>query len=917
MSKEQLLNICTKSLELKGLSDDSKYKKRLKWELDEIFARQKWDYFLNLFENKIRYSKNQNNLLVCWLLGIVKDFDIEQAPACEYGEYPDIDVDYLKEVREYLKGTWAPKYFGEEYVCNIGSYTTFGIKNTLLDMARVHDKSRDEVLALTKNIENKDEDGDPITWETALKQYPELAKYCEENKDVAQAVRKLLHRNRGMGVHAAGLIIANSPLHQLVPLYKRKDSLQASAWTEGLHGQDLGPVGLVKFDLLVIANLKQIAICCELIKKRHGIEGICNLPGQPDWSDVPKWRNDPKALEMASRGDLKCIFQFDSEGIRNLVKNGGVDSFEDLVAYTALYRPGPLGMKMQERYVERKKGRESYSLHPLIKPILEKSYGVLVYQEDIMKILHVVGEIPLKDCEYVRKAISKKKIETFIKYKEVFVRNGMKNLQVSEEEMNNLWDQIQSFAEYGFNKSHAVSYTYISAYLLYLKAHYPEEFFASVLSCENKTENIKSYKMEARVHRIEVCPVDINLSDVNFVLRDNKIYFGLSSIKGITEVPAQRIVDNQPYANFEDFLNKFGTDADVIKAIVGLRCFKDADPITLYKFYEVYKEALKKKESRQQKYVEAMEGYEAEFKKLVPDETRRLSDLQGENPFEDSVWKKFDVDESSEILREVKCKEGDQGAYGKFITIKIDLEDTNVSIEKEVLQYYRKAKVPRTWNRWKELKKLWLKRQKRIENQKNYDAEILPKLANFDPRGHEIDKKIAKDFSTIVAGEEKFYGFPWIHELEKSPDYTGNKTFESLKNDSNNNCGPVELKVLKIESKQSKKNKNFTYYQITAEDVTSQEGKINIWPEDWERWSQEFAKDNLLRVRLQPPSGGFPTFTLEPNQIGKYRNQKKWIDKQDDYRVVIMQKPPVDELKDDEFLNEEEVLNLFSNCTME
>ncbi len=342
MSKDQFVNICTKSLELKGLSDDPRYKKRLKWELDEVIARQKWDYFLNLFQNKIRYPKNQNNLLICWLLGIVKDFDIDQNPSCEYGEYPDIDVDYLKEVREYLKGTWAPQYFGQEYVCNIGSYTTFGIKNTLQDMARVHDRSRDEVLALTKNIENKDEDGDPITWETALKQYPELAKYCEENKDVAQAVQKLLYRNRGMGVHAAGLIIANSPLHQLVPLYKRKDALQASAWTEGLHGQDLGPVGLVKFDLLVIANLKQIAICCELIKKRHGIEGVCNLPGQPDWSDVPKWRNDPKALEMANRGDLKCIFQFDSEGIRNLVKNGGVDSFEDLVAYTALYRPGPL-----------------------------------------------------------------------------------------------------------------------------------------------------------------------------------------------------------------------------------------------------------------------------------------------------------------------------------------------------------------------------------------------------------------------------------------------------------------------------------------------------------------------------------------------------------------------------------------------
>jgi DNA polymerase-3 subunit alpha len=217
-----------------------------------------------------------------------------------------------------------------------------------------------------------------------------------------------------MGVHAGGLIIANQPLYDLVPLVKRKDNPQASAWVEGLHGQDLGPVGLVKFDLLVISNLLQIARCCEMVKKRHGLDGICNKPGEPDWTDVPKWRNDKTALDMANIGDLKCIFQFDSEGMRGLVRAGGVDRFEDLVAYTALFRPGPLGMKMQERYVERKRGRETYILHPLVKPILEKTYGVLTYQEQIMRILNVVGEIPLKDCELVRKAISKKKVEGFI-----------------------------------------------------------------------------------------------------------------------------------------------------------------------------------------------------------------------------------------------------------------------------------------------------------------------------------------------------------------------------------------------------------------------------------------------------------------------------------------------------------------------
>jgi DNA polymerase-3 subunit alpha len=177
---------------------------------------------------------------------------------------------------------------------------------------------------------------------------------------------------------------------------------------EGLHGQDLQPVGLIKFDLLVISNLLQIARCCDLIKRRHKIEGILHVPANLIGQDVNAWRSDPKALEMANRGDMKCIFQYDSEGIRKLVKDGGVDRFEDLVAYASLYRPGCLSMGMHDRYVERKRGREKYSIHPLMKPILEKTYGVMVYQEQIMKILHVVGNIPLKDCEIVRKAISKK-----------------------------------------------------------------------------------------------------------------------------------------------------------------------------------------------------------------------------------------------------------------------------------------------------------------------------------------------------------------------------------------------------------------------------------------------------------------------------------------------------------------------------
>jgi hypothetical protein len=690
MSKESFVEVCKKAFQDSGFQNDERYVARFRWELQEIVLRQEWEYFWNLYQSKAKYPKNENNLLICFLLGITADFDIEVDPKCEYGEFPDIDVDYIPAVRDYLKNTWAPQNFGEEFVCNIGNYTTFGIKSALIDMVRVHGMDRDEILPLTKDIELRDEEGKLITWEGAMKTYPKLKEFCDENPQVAIAAQKLLNRNRGMGVHAGGLIVSSMPLNDLVPLVKRKGNPQASAWPEGLHGQDLQPVGLVKFDLLVISNLLQIARCCEIVKQRRKIDGICNLPGDADWTDVPKWRNDQKSIEMANKGDLKCIFQFDSDGIRNLVRSGGVDSFEDLVAYTAIYRPGPLGQKMHERYIERKKKRERFDLHPLMEPILGKTYGVLIYQEDLMKLLHVVGNIPLKDCEAVRKAISKKKIESFAKYKEMFLVNGQKNLNCSEEFIQKLYDQIEAFSEYGFNRclsefttvdtpsgkkiirdfqagdlvfsvdangkqvaskviavhdqgikdvfeivlddcssiyctldhkfltdegqkplwfilqngqkiyscknydslainnlkeqnqnksldlssvvgflrsceeidrdtnresiacfenlhskrilqisyfgkqkcydlevdipthnfilengivtsnSHAVAYSYISMWLLYLKAHYPQEFYASILSCESLTDKIHQYRIEARIHGVEINPLVIN-----------------------------------------------------------------------------------------------------------------------------------------------------------------------------------------------------------------------------------------------------------------------------------------------------------------------------------------------------------------------------------------------------------------------
>jgi DNA polymerase III alpha subunit len=743
-----------------------------------------------------------------------------------------------------------------------------------------------------------------------MKQCPELRKYCEDYPDIGECAKKLLNRNRGLGVHAGGLIISSMPLPDLVPLVKRKDNPQASAWVEGLNGQDLQPVGLVKFDLLVVSNLLQIAKCCELVKNRYKLKGICALEGQPDWTDVEAWRNDPTALSMADVGDLKGIFQFDSDTVRNMCCQGGVDRFEDLVAYTSLNRPGPLNMKMQERYIERKRGREKYSLHPLLQPVLGKTYGVIIYQEQVMRILNVVGEIPLKDCELVRKAISKKKVESFIKYKEIFVLNGQKNLGVREEEINHLWNQIEAFAEYGFNLSHAVAYTYISSYLLYLKSHYPHEFYTSILSCESLSDKIKEYKMEAKLHGVDVQKLDINKSKVNFDLQSKDIFFGLSNVKGIGEGPAERIAQLQPFKNFEDFLERFGTDASVLKPLIGLNCFKERDPITLWKFVEHYKSYSKKIDDKKKRHASSLEKYEQDFRELFPEETMSLSDIKEDEPYNLEYWKKYDAEEEQYVEKNVEIDHEEEGSFSKVVNGSVTLE-CGITIEKEIIKHYKKVKVKKGWNKLNAFKNLWQKRKRSIEKSQDIVLD-KPSLNNFNPAEYEREHKLEEEFSDPVFCENKYYGFAWVHPLENSPDYKGGLTFNNLKNSQDVAVGAVEIRVLECNKTKSKK--GTVYYQLIADDVTGQENKIIVWQDDWERFQQEFTENNLLRIRLQPPTNGFSTFTIESNQTKvRWKGVKKYEDKKDDIRVVVLKKAEIQ----NKIMTNKECLDQFENCKME
>lgn len=875
-----LKELCLQSLNERNLADEA-HKLRLKQEFKEIDAQAEHEYLVGLHTKKAKFPKNEHNLLVAHLLGLCDDFDITQEYAWAQGEFPDIDIDYIKEVRDYLKKVWAPDKYGRENVCEIGTYGTLGIKSAILDMTRVHGLPREEIQAITSKMEDKDEDGKLLDWESACRVYPEFAAYCEKNPDVAKAAQESIDRNKTGGVHAGGLIIADRRIDEFVPLEVRSVKKEqplgvlCSAWTEGLAHQDLQPVGLIKFDLLVINNLDQISRCCKLIKERHPeMKGICAKPGMWDWSDT-SYLNDPLSIEMANRADLACIFQFDGQGIQKLVKRGGVTSFDDLVAYSALYRPGPLNMGMDARYCKRKRGEEPYALHPAMQPILGRTYGVMVFQEQVMDILRVVGKIPDMHTEKVRKAISKKKIAQFAKYKEMFLTNGQEVLGVNKKFLSDLWDQIESFAEYGFNKSHAAAYSFISARLLWLKTHYPIEFYAAILMCEGQTEKYKDYKLDAKKHGVAVRPVHINKSKANFAITDNEIFFGFENIKGIGHEVACRIVEHQPYKSFVDFLNKFGTDAAAIQRLIALGCFDELEPnydhVTLRKFHEWYKDFATKQRQRQQRFEKRVVDLDLKLRDTLLEEiTENDPDFEAMCKWDEAaadLWEK----RFEQVMRDVQYKSKGAVKIKKVSLYKILMDQANA----------RERSL------------------KTNEEKEKFNDETPVTLDNFNPHNIELDadeiellltKRTIDGETSYPLAESQFYGFQWVHELETSPDYVGDTIDKFLQECEEDGvvCGPVEV-VIKAVRKRTSKNGKTEFYSIDIEDANARLMTVNVWMDDFVRFQEDFKQDKMLRMRVRPPSGGFNTLTFD--SVPKRERYKLPKTREEDYRIVELKKP--------------------------
>lgn len=444
-------------------------------------------------------------------------------------EPPDIDIDFCRDRRQmvidYTKAT-----YGEMNVAQIGTYGTLKAKNAIRDVGRALNVPLPRVNELAKMIPDELN----IKLRDALAKSPDLkAAYdgdpvAQELLDYAISVEGLA---RSMGTHAAGVVVADVPLDTVVPLQKitgKKDII--TQW----DGPTIEDIGLLKMDFLGLRNL---TILDKAVKNVQRVDPEFTL------EYVQEHLEDKKTFALLQRGETKGVFQLESGGMRDLLTKMKPDCFEDIIATSALYRPGPLEGGMVMEYVDVKNGRKQpRKVHPVVDAVLEETYGVMVYQEQVMRILNRVGNVELASAYKCIKAISKKKQSIIDSFYGEYIAGAEKN-QIPTALAKELWNLIVAFAGYGFNKSHSTAYGLIAYETAYLKAHYPVQFMAALLSCGmESSERIAEHVDDSRRQNIEVLPPDVNTSEVEFVVVGDAISFGMSAIKGVGEAALEALV---------------------------------------------------------------------------------------------------------------------------------------------------------------------------------------------------------------------------------------------------------------------------------------------------------------------------------------------------------------------------------------
>ena len=556
-SFDYLKALCLKGLSKRGLDKNQKYLDRLNKELTVINKLKFADYFLIVWDY-VKYAKNNDILvgpgrgsaaasLVSYLIGIT-DIDpiqynllFERFLNEERITMPDIDIDFPDDRRDEVIKYVGDKY-GKNRVVHIVTYSTFQLRSSIKDISKVLNISQikqEEVLKCFKENANPlDIMENDVTLKQLMNEYTDVRVLIEVTK-------KLFSLPKVTSTHAAGIIIACDDITNYTPIEIGDKNIYQSQY----DAHDLEDLGLLKMDFLGLKNLSFINKCLD---KVHLVDPKFTLPKEYD---------DKKTLDLLNRAETLGIFQFESSGMRNMLKKIGISCFEDICQALALYRPGPLSML--DTYTARKKGQEKVSyLDPAMEPILKSTYGIVLYQEQIIMLAVKIAGYSLGEADILRRAISKKQKDVIEKERAKFIEKSVKN-GYKDYVASAIYEYIYNFADYGFNRAHSVAYAVISYQMDYLKSNMSECFYSCLLDELIGTNLFDEVLAELKMKSIEVLSPSINYSSDIFIPYKKQILMPLSNVKGIGKSYAQFIMEkrgNDPFTSFEDFIKRCGSE---------------------------------------------------------------------------------------------------------------------------------------------------------------------------------------------------------------------------------------------------------------------------------------------------------------------------------------------------------------------
>ena len=545
--EEYLSQLCNENLSRYYGRVDEALKERLNYELNTINKLGFTNYFL-IVRDFVKFAKEHSiavgpgrgsaaGSLVSYLLGITTIDPLKYGLLFERFlnpdrvSMPDIDIDFCYEKRQQVIDYVIKKY-GAGNVAQIITFGTLQARAVVRDVARALNISYQDADRIAKLIP-PDPDinlSRAIEIEPALKNMIETDPKVKQLIDIAQVLEGL---TRHVSTHAAGVVISDQPLIEIIPLYKTPDAEVVT----GFDMDSIGKVGLMKIDFLGLRTLTMIDECCKIIKRTRNVDlDIENIP-----------LDDSNTYKMLSAGDSIGVFQLESAGMRSLITRLKPDKFEDLIAILALYRPGPLGSGMVDDFIKRRSGKVALSYeHPILKPILSETYGIILYQEQVMQIVSNLAGFTMSEADLLRRAMGKKLPEVMEEQREKFIKGAMAN-KVSEKKAARIFNLIQQFAGYGFNKSHSTAYALISYRTAYLRANYMLEFFTALLSSEmHNADKLREYLQHIQGRGITILGPDVNESYARFTLvSKNSIRFGLSAIKNVGTHAIESIIENR------------------------------------------------------------------------------------------------------------------------------------------------------------------------------------------------------------------------------------------------------------------------------------------------------------------------------------------------------------------------------------